>query len=99
MQDDSMKVGQDTVRKVAGLARLELSPEEEKRFARDLSDVLKAFRNLQGINTRGVRPSFQPLEAGESLREDKVEPSIPRSRLLRDLKNKEDGYIKGPRVV
>ena len=94
-----MAVDERTVKRVAGLARLELTDKEEKAFARDLREVLSAFRTLQRIPTRGVKPTFQPVEVRDVLREDVVEPSIPRKRLLGNLKNKEGGYIKGPRVV
>jgi aspartyl-tRNA(Asn)/glutamyl-tRNA(Gln) amidotransferase subunit C len=94
-----MVVDRKTVKKVAGLARLELTERELARFSRDLDEILSAFSTLQRIPTRGVRPTFRPLNVRNVLRDDRVEPSTPRKRLLRNLKNREDGYIKGPRVV
>lgn len=94
-----MVVDKKTVKKVAELARLDLTDKELERFSRDLVEVLSAFKTLQKIPTKGVKPSFQPIDVKNVLREDKIEPSIPRKRLLKNLKNKEDGYIKGPRVV
>jgi aspartyl-tRNA(Asn)/glutamyl-tRNA(Gln) amidotransferase subunit C len=94
-----MSVDRKTVKRVAELARLDLTEREIARFSRDLDEVLSAFRTLQRTPTRGVKPAFQPVEARNVLREDRVEPSIPRKRLLRNLRNREDGYIKGPRVV
>ncbi len=94
-----MHVDKETVRKVARLARIELSDMETEGFRRDLEEVLSAFRKIQKIPTKGVKPTFQPVETRDVLREDVVEPGIPRDRLLRDLRNKQDGYIRGPRVV
>jgi aspartyl-tRNA(Asn)/glutamyl-tRNA(Gln) amidotransferase subunit C len=94
-----MVVDRKTVKKVAGLARLDLTERELVKFSRDLDEVLLAFGALQRIPTGGVRPTFRPLDARNVLRDDRVEPSTPRKRLLRNLKNREDGYIKGPRVV
>ena len=94
-----MAVDRKTVKKVAELARLDLTEKELAKFSRDLDEVLSAFRRLQRIPTRGVKPTFQPVEVRNVLRDDRVEPSIPRERLLKNLKNREDGYIKGPRVV
>ncbi len=94
-----MKVDEKTVKRVARVARLELTGKEVSGFSRDLSEVLSAFRTLQKISTKGVKPTFQPIEVENVLRDDKVELSIARDRLLRNLKNKQDGYIKGPRVV
>ncbi|MCK4714791.1 MAG: Asp-tRNA(Asn)/Glu-tRNA(Gln) amidotransferase subunit GatC [Candidatus Aenigmarchaeota archaeon] len=94
-----MTVDKDMVKKVAALARIELSDKEAEGFRKDLEEILSAFRTLQRIPTKGVKPTFHPVEVRGVLREDKVEPSILRDRLLKNLKNKEDGYIKGPRVV
>ena len=64
-----------------------------------MKEILSAFRRLKRRPTRNVKPTFQPIETKDVLREDKIEPSISRERLLGNLKNREDGYIKGPRVV
>jgi len=68
-------------------------------FRKDLEEVLSAFRTLQKIPTKDVKPTLHPVERSDVLREDRVEPSIPREKLLKNLKNTEKGYIKGPRVV
>ena len=94
-----MRVDERTVRDVARIARLELSDKEVRMYSQDLESILKAFTTLQKIDTRNVEPTFQPIEVSDVLREDRVEPSLPRERLLRDLLNKEKGFIKGPRVV
>lgn len=89
----------ETVRKVAGLARLELTEKELERFSKDMGEITKAFSVLSKVNTDGVPPTFQPVEQKNVLREDKVEQSIPRETLLKNLKNQEKGFIKGPRVI
>ena len=94
-----MPVDEETVKKVARVARLNLTEEETDRFSKDLSEVLEAFETLQAIPTEGVEPTFQPTDVENVVREDQVEPSIPRSKLLKNLKNQEDGFIKGPRVI
>jgi len=87
------------VERIARLARIELTDNEAERFSKDMKEILSAFRRLKRIPTRNVKPTFQPIETKDVLREDKIEPSISRERLLGNLKNREDGYIKGPRVV
>lgn len=94
-----MVVDKKTVRRVAGLARLDLKESELARLSRDLDEVLSAFKTLKRIPTMGVKPAFQPVELRNVLREDRVEPSLSRERLLKNLRNREGGYIRGPRVV
>ncbi len=91
-------INRETVDRVARLARLELTEKEALGFTEDLKEVLSAFRRLQRIPTEGVEPTFQPVEVSGVLRDDRVEPGIPREELLRNLKNRQDGYIKGPKV-
>ncbi len=94
-----MPVDKKTIRKVAGLARLELTEKELARFSRDVDEILSAFRTLQRIPTDGVKPTFQPTDIKNILRDDIVKPGIPRERALRNIRNTEDGYIRGPRVI
>jgi aspartyl-tRNA(Asn)/glutamyl-tRNA(Gln) amidotransferase subunit C len=94
-----MAVKKETVRKVAELARIELTEREVEKFSRDLGEVIDAFGKLQRIPTKGVRPTFQPVEQKNVMREDRIEESIPRELLLKNLRNKQSGFIKGPRVV
>ena len=89
----------ETVRKVAEIARLNLSEADLKKMSKDLEDILKAFKDLDKAKTDGVRPSFQPIEMKNVLREDKVEKSIPQEHALKNAKHKEKGYFKGPKAV
>ncbi len=89
----------ETVRRVAELARLELSDNELDEFSKDMEEITKAFSVIRKVDTKGVEPAFQPMEMKNVLRDDMVEESIPRETLLKNLKNKEKGFIKGPKVI
>lgn len=52
-----MKLDLAQVRHVARLARLALTPEEETRYAAQLSAVLEAMEALQSVDTTGVEPT------------------------------------------
>ncbi len=88
-----------TVRKVAELARLDLTEEEVRRFSGDLESILKAFRDLERVRVKGIKPSFRPVPAKNVMRPDSVEPSLSQEDALRNAKNKEGGYFKGPKAV
>jgi len=44
------------VQHIARLARIELSPEEEKKFEQELSAILEFIKKLNEVNTEGVEP-------------------------------------------
>ncbi len=86
--------------KVAEIARLNLTEKEVKEYAQDLTNILEAFKELEKVKTDGVKPTFQPIEMKDVLREDIVEPSMSQEEALSNVKkNKEGGHFKAPKVV
>ncbi|MFH2027627.1 MAG: Asp-tRNA(Asn)/Glu-tRNA(Gln) amidotransferase subunit GatC [Nanoarchaeota archaeon] len=94
-----MKIDNELIQKVAGLARLNLTDSEIKKFTPELKDILDAFSKLDKVNTDKIRPSFQPVEIKDFMREDKIQPSLSQEQALRNSESKKDGYFKGPKAV
>ncbi len=92
-----MMVSEDVIRKVAKIARLELTDEEVEEFTKQIDDILEVFKSLEKIDTKDVKPSFQPIEIKNVWREDKVKEY--EWDPLSNADNKEDNYFKGPRSV
>ncbi len=89
----------DIIDKVAKVARLELNSQEKKKFSEDLDSILKAFSSLDKANVKGVKPTFQPIEVKNVMRNDEVEESLSQKDALANTKHKEKGFFKGPKVV
>lgn len=87
----------DEVRKVAKLARLELSDDEAKRFSRELDDVIKAFDALNVAEDE--EPSFRPVDVSDVMRPDAAGKCLTREEALSNTKHKEKGFFKGPKVI
>jgi len=68
------------VERIAALAHLELTEAETAAFTRQLGDILTYARQVQTIDTTGIRPTSHVL-AGEALDRD----DTPRDSLDRDL--------------
>jgi aspartyl-tRNA(Asn)/glutamyl-tRNA(Gln) amidotransferase subunit C len=96
---NTAKVSKDDVRKVAAVAKLNLSEKELEKFSGELERILEAFRELESIETTNVNPSFQPIPMSNVLRGDKIRPSLTQEKAIRNAKNREGGFVKGPRVV
>ena len=94
-----MKVDRELIDNVASLARLNLKKEEAEQFVKDFKEILDAFSAIDKVDTKGVKPSFQPVEVKNKLREDLVEESLTQEEALLNSKNKKDGYFKGPRAI
>ncbi len=94
------EMDQKTIEKVAKTARLNLTEAEAKKYAKDLGEILDAFKTLDKASTKGVKPTFQPVEVKNVLREDKIEEGLKQGEALANSKkNKEQGFFKGPRAV
>jgi aspartyl-tRNA(Asn)/glutamyl-tRNA(Gln) amidotransferase subunit C len=87
----------ETVEKVAKIARLNLTEDEKTKFQKDLNEILSAFKILDEAKTE-EKPSFQPYEIKDVLRDDREEETLGQ-RALENTRHKEKGFIKGPRVV
>ena len=97
-----MKLTEERVRYVAGLANLALTEDEIQKFAHDLSDILTHIDKLNELNTDGVEPMAQVLfEAGESatLREDEPHVGLTNAQALSNAPVSGQGYFKVPRVI
>ena len=88
------KVDQATVMKVAEIARLSLSEKEVEEFSKDMESILDAFKDLQELDVSKVKPTFQPIETKNVMREDEIEASLSQVDALKNTKQKEKGYFK-----
>jgi len=89
----------EEVKKIAFLARLRLTPEEEARYAEQLSAILDYAQRLQEIDTSHIPPTASVLPLNAPLREDESRPSIPRERILSNASSQEEGMFRVPPVL
>ncbi len=89
----------DVVKKVAAVARLELTDAEVQKFQSDLNNILDAFKLLGKADVKNVEPSFQPLPVKDVLRKDEIETYLGREKALDNTRHKQEGHFKGPKVV
>ena len=89
----------EEVRAIAYLARLQLTAEEEKRFASQLSDVLEYAARLEQVDTSEIAPTASVLPMNAPLRPDEVRPCPPRDQMLANAPDPEGGLFRVPRVL
>jgi aspartyl-tRNA(Asn)/glutamyl-tRNA(Gln) amidotransferase subunit C len=94
-----MEVDRKLIEKVAEVSRLKLTEEEIKKFLLQLKEALEFFSQLQEVNTNGVKPSFQPVDIKNVMREDFEKKCLSQDDALSLTEHKKDGYFKGPRAV
>ena len=89
-----MSLSVDEVRRIALLARLRLSGEEEQTFAPQLGQILDYVAQLEAYATAPAAPEETPaLEAADVER-----PSMPREALLDNAPATLDVFLLVPQV-
>jgi aspartyl-tRNA(Asn)/glutamyl-tRNA(Gln) amidotransferase subunit C len=104
---EGLGVSVEDVRRVAELANLELTAEEEPRMQRDLNAVLGYIAELNELNTDGVPAMAQvgeklglvELKHGEALRMDEVRPSLDRAKVMAAAPETDGRFFKVPKVI
>jgi aspartyl-tRNA(Asn)/glutamyl-tRNA(Gln) amidotransferase subunit C len=104
---DTTGVTIEDVRKVADLANLELTADEEPRMQRDLNAILRHIAQLNELKTEGISPMAQVSEilggardmTGASLRADVVQPSLDRATVMAAAPDTDGRFFKVPKVI
>lgn len=97
----SVEVTKELIQKVAKNARLNLTEEELTKFVPQIKEIiLDSFNKLDSIDAT-EEPAFQPVSVSNRFRKDEVKTGLTQEEALKnvDLKLKQDGYIKGPKVL
>ncbi|WKB51097.1 Asp-tRNA(Asn)/Glu-tRNA(Gln) amidotransferase subunit GatC [Eleftheria terrae] len=98
-----MALTSDVVSKIANLARLELSRDEEAAMLQQLNDFFSIVEQMRAVDTTGVEPLYTPLSAVQDvalrLREDTVTEADRRELNQRSAPAVEDGLFLVPQVI
>lgn len=94
-----MAISWKDVEYLAHLARVELSPDEIKRFTGQLDEILAYVEKLKTAKTEGAPPTSHVLSLENVYRDDRVEPSLPSEKALGNGPDREGPFFRVPRVI
>ena len=91
-----MELSLEQVKHIAGLARIDLKPEEEEAFRQQLSSILEYVGQLSECETEGIEPMSHVVPLVNALRSDEVDAcdSETRDRLLDSFPEKDGDLLK-----
>lgn len=93
-----MSISIEEVKKVAQLARIKLTPAEEKRHAETISVVLDYMKILNEVDTSGVEQTSQVTGLENVIREDKLQDCEFKKELMGQMPQVEDNELVVPAV-
>ncbi|MGB3574105.1 MAG: Asp-tRNA(Asn)/Glu-tRNA(Gln) amidotransferase subunit GatC [Phormidesmis sp.] len=89
----------EQVRKVAMLARLELSEAEEQQFTGQLNSILEYVQQLDELDTQDVVPTTRAIEVSNITRPDQLEVFADREAILESAPDREEDFFKVPKIM
>ncbi len=94
-----MSLENSDIEKLATLARININDAMKTEVAGKISDILAMIDDMQAVNTNGVAPMANPLDATQRLREDLVTETNKRDQLQAIAPATEDGLYLVPKVI
>ncbi|NJK73621.1 MAG: Asp-tRNA(Asn)/Glu-tRNA(Gln) amidotransferase subunit GatC [Oscillatoriales cyanobacterium RU_3_3] len=92
-------IDREQVRKVAHLARLELTPEEEEQFTVQLNGILDYFEQLSELDTSKVKPTARAIDLSNVMRSDDLEPFTNLESILASAPDRDGEFFKVPKIL
>ena len=94
-----MAAAEIDIKYVAHLARLHLTPDEEKKLGAQLGGILGYIEKLKELDVTGVEPTAHAVPMVNVTRADEVRPSLPHDDALRNAPAKANGLFIVPKIV
>ena len=87
------------IKYVAHLARLHLTPDEEKKLGAQLGNILGYIEKLNELDVSGVEPTAHAVPMVNVTRPDEIRPSLPHDDALRNAPAQANGLFIVPKIV
>jgi aspartyl-tRNA(Asn)/glutamyl-tRNA(Gln) amidotransferase subunit C len=94
-----MSLNPEEVRRIARLARLEVSAEEADHTREQLNGILAFIEQLQAVDAAGVTPMAHAIDVVQRLREDRVTEPDRRDAFQAIAPETEAGLYLVPKVI
>lgn len=93
------KIDAEEVRKVAKLARLELTEAEVGEFTGQLEAILEYVEKMDELDTAAVEPLAHCLPIHNVFREDIIRPSLGMEKALANAPARDTPFFKVPKIL
>ncbi|MBL4679015.1 MAG: Asp-tRNA(Asn)/Glu-tRNA(Gln) amidotransferase subunit GatC [Mucilaginibacter sp.] len=94
-----MNIDEQTVDKIAHLARLELAADEKQIMIKDMNKILGFMDKLNEVDTIGVEPLVYMTAEVNNLREDVIKQDITTQEALENAPLHDDSHFLVAKVI
>lgn len=92
-------IDREEVKKVASLARLNITEEEEISFTTQLNSILEYFDQLSELDTTNVKPTTRAIEVSNITRTDTLTPFPAKEDLLKAAPEQQGEFFRVPKII
>ena len=94
-----MALDLDQVRRIAHLARIEITDDEARQALAQLTDIFAMIEQMRAVDTTGIEPMAHPLGGVQRLRDDAVTEQDQRAGFLANAPEEQDALFLVPKVI
>ena len=94
-----MSINKEEIKKIAHLARINVSQEELEQVEKKLDGIMTLIEKMQEVNTKSIEPMSHALDIDQPLREDKVTEKDIRDKSLSLAPHADNNLFIVPQVI
>ncbi|HEY0056699.1 MAG TPA: Asp-tRNA(Asn)/Glu-tRNA(Gln) amidotransferase subunit GatC [Pedobacter sp.] len=94
-----MNIDNETIAKMAHLARLEVKEEDQESLLKDMNNILHFMEKLNELDTTSVEPLIYLTDEVNVFREDEVRREITLQESLRNAPQQDGAYFQVAKVI
>jgi len=87
------------IKYIAHLARIEITPEEEKNLHDKLGNIITFIEKLKELDVANVEPTAHAVPMVNVTRADEITPSLPHDEAMRNAPAAANGLFVVPKIV
>ncbi|MCS6981153.1 MAG: Asp-tRNA(Asn)/Glu-tRNA(Gln) amidotransferase subunit GatC [Flavobacteriales bacterium] len=96
---EETQITSEQLRHLARLARLEVTPAEERQLLQDMERIIGFVAKIKELNLEGSEPLIHPVPSSSGPRQDTPEPPLPRDAVLNNAPRADSDYFRVPKVL
>ncbi|WP_207425307.1 Asp-tRNA(Asn)/Glu-tRNA(Gln) amidotransferase subunit GatC [Pedobacter sp. SYSU D00535] len=94
-----MKLDNETIAKIAHLARLEVTDNEKESLLKDMNNILSFMEKLNELDTSAVEPLIYLTDEINIFREDEAKKEITPEKALSNAPQHDGTYFQVAKVI
>lgn len=94
-----MTLDQETLDKIAHLARLEIREGDREKMLADMNNIVAFVEKLKEVDTTGVEPLTTMTHEVNAMREDNVKELLTKEEALKLAPKRDADFFRVPKVL